>query len=87
MKLKEYLNTPFRRMMARNLALVLVMGIVTAYVALHDSRRLYGESMIFSTMSTTASVDLWHKDRAKVKQALATAHAAIREVEKIMLSP
>ena len=82
MKLKEYLNTPFRRMMARNLALVLVMGVMVAYVALHDSRRLYGESMIFSTMSTTASVDLWHKDRAKVKQALAAAHGAIREVEK-----
>ena len=48
MKLKEYLNTPFRRMMARNLALVLVMGVMVAYVALHDSRRLYGESMIFS---------------------------------------
>ena len=82
MKLKDYLNTPLRRMMARNLALVLVTGITLLYVALHDSRRLYGESLIFSTMSTTATVDLCHKDRATVKKALAAAHEAVREVEK-----
>ena len=82
MKLKEYMNTPFRRMMLRNIVLVLITGICLLYVALRDNRRMYGESLIFSTMSTTATVDLGGKDRGAVKQALAAAHAAVREVEK-----
>ena len=41
MKLKELLNTPIRRMVARNIALSLVVGICLLYVALRDTRHMY----------------------------------------------
>lgn len=82
MNLKEYLNTPIRRMIARNIALALVVGICLLFVMLHDSRRMYGETIMFSTMSTMGSVTLSHKEKIVVKNALAAAHEAIREVEK-----
>ena len=82
MNLKEFLNTPVRRMIARNVAMAAVVGIVLLYVSLHDSRRPYNESIVFSTMSTVGSVNAGHKEKIAVKNALAAAHEAIREVEK-----
>jgi thiamine biosynthesis lipoprotein len=82
MNLKEFLNTPVRRMVARNIALAVVVGIVLLYVSLHDSRRLYGETIMFSTMSTVGTVNVSHKEKIVVKNALAAAHEAVREVEK-----
>ncbi len=82
MNLKEFLNTPIRRMIARNIALALVVGICLLFVMLRDSRRMYGETVMFSTMSTVGSVTLNHKEKMVVKNALAAAHEAIREVEK-----
>jgi len=82
MNLKESLNTPIRRMVARNIALALVVGVCLLFVMLHDSRRLHSETVMFSTMSTVGSVTLSHKEKIVVKNALAAAHEAIREVEK-----
>ena len=82
MKLKELLNTPIRRMVARNIALSLVVGICLLYVALHDSRHLHSETIMFSTMSTFGTVSLAHQEKMSVSNALAAAHEAVREVEK-----
>jgi len=82
MNLKEFLNTPIRRMIARNIALAVVVGICLTFAALHDSRRMYSESIMFSTMSTVGTVNLSHKEKIVVKNALAAAHEAIRTVEK-----
>ena len=82
MNLKEFLNTPIRRMIARNIALAVVVGICLTFAALHDSRRMYSESIMFSTMSTVGTVNLSHKEIIVVKNALAAAHEAIRTVEK-----
>ena len=82
MKLKELLNTPIRRMVARNIALSLVVGICLLYVALHDSRHLHSETIMFSTMSTFGTVSLAHQEKMTVSNALTAAHEAIREVEK-----
>ena len=81
-KLKDWANTPFRRMMVRNLALVAVTGIVLLYVALRDPRPMHSETVMFSTMSTMATIDLAHKDKMTVSNALSAAHEAVREVEK-----
>ena len=83
MKPKEFLNTPFRRMILRNIALAAVVGICLLYVSLHDSRRMYSETLMFSTMSTYAELTFSHKEKMKVKNALTAAQEAIREVEKI----
>ena len=82
MKLKELLNTPIRRMVARNIALSLVVGISLLYVALRDSRRMHSETVMFSTMSTFGTVSLAHQEKMIVSNALTAAHEAIREVEK-----
>ena len=82
MKLKELLNTPIRRMVARNIALSLVVGICLLYVALHDSRHLHSETIMFSTMSTFGTVSLAHQEKMTVSNALTAAHEAVREVEK-----
>ena len=82
MKLKELLNTPIRRMVARNIALSLVVGICLLYVALHDTRHLHSETIMFSTMSTFGTVSLAHQEKMTVSNALTAAHEAIREVEK-----
>ena len=82
MKLKELLNTPIRRMVARNIALSLVVGICLLYVALRDSRRMHSETIMFSTMSTFGTVSLAHQEKMTVSSALTAAHEAIREVEK-----
>lgn len=82
MKLKDLLNTPIRRMVARNIALSLVVGICLLYVALHDSRHLHSETIMFSTMSTFGTVSLAHQEKMTVSNALTAAHEAIREVEK-----
>ena len=82
MKLKEFLNTPIRRMVARNIALSLVVGICLLYVALHDSRRMHSETVMFSTMSTFGTVSLAHKEKMVLSNALTAAHEAVREVEK-----
>ena len=82
MKLKDFLNTPIRRMVARNIALSLVVGICLLYVALHDSRHLHSETIMFSTMSTFGTVSLAHQEKMTVSNALTAAHEAIREVEK-----
>jgi len=82
MKLKELLNTPIRRMVARNIALSLVVGISLLYVALRDSRRMHSETIMFSTMSTFGTVSLAHQEKMTVSNALTAAHEAVREVEK-----
>ena len=82
MKLKELLNTPIRRMVARNIALSLVVGICLLYVALRDGRRMHSETIMFSTMSTFGTVSLAHQEKMTVSNALTAAHEAIREVEK-----
>lgn len=82
MKLKELLNTPIWRMVARNIALSLVVGICLLYVALHDSRHLHSETIMFSTMSTFGTVSLAHQEKMTVNNALTAAHEAVREVEK-----
>ena len=82
MKLKELLNTPIRRMVARNIALSLVVGICLLYVALRDSRRMHSETIMFSTMSTFGTVSLAHPEKMTVSNALTAAHEAVREVEK-----
>ena len=82
MKLKEYINTPFRRMIVRNIALVAVVGICLLYVALRDSRRMHSQTIMFSTMSTYGTVTLSHKEKMTVNNALTAAHEAVREVEK-----
>ena len=81
MKLKELLNTPIRRMVARNIALSLVVGICLLYVALRDGRRMHSETIMFSTMSTFGTVSLAHQEKMTVNNALTAAHEAIREVE------
>ena len=81
MKLKEFLNTPVRRMVARNIALSLVVGICLLYVALRDTRHMHSETVMFSTMSTFGTVSLAHRDKMTVSNALTAAHEAIREVE------
>ena len=63
MKLKELLNTPIRRMVARNIALSLVVGICLLYVALRDGRRMHSETIMFSTMSTFGTVSLAHPEK------------------------
>ena len=75
MNLKEYLNTPIRRMVARNIALALVVGVCLLFVMLRDSRRPHSETVMFSTMSTVGSVTLSHKEKIVVKNALAAAHS------------
>ena len=82
MKLKEFLNTPIRRMIARNIALSLVVGICLLYVALRDSRRMHSETVMFSTMSTFGTVTLAHQEKMTLSNALTAAHEAVREVEK-----
>jgi len=82
MKLKDWINTPFRRMIVRNLALAAVVGISLLYVALRDSRRMHSETLMFSTMSTFASANLAHKEKMTLSNALTAAHEAVREVEK-----
>ena len=82
MKLKEFLNTPIRRMVARNIALSLVVGICLLYVALRDGRRMHSETIMFSTMSTFGTVSLAHQEKMTVSNALTAAHEAVREVEK-----
>ena len=82
MKPKELLNTPIRRMVARNIALSLVVGICLLYVALRDGRRMHSETIMFSTMSTFGTVSLAHQEKMTVSNALTAAHEAIREVEK-----
>lgn len=82
MNLKKQLNSPFRRMIVRNIALAAVVGICLLYVSLRDSRRMYGETLMFSTMSTFAELNFAHKEKMTVKNALTAAHEAIREVEK-----
>jgi len=81
-KLKDYANTPFRRMMIRNLALVAVVGIVLLYVSMRDTRRMHSGTLMFSTMSTYATVNLAHKEKMAVNNAQTAAHEAVREVEK-----
>jgi len=82
MNLKEFTNTPFRRMIFRNLALAAVVGIFLLYVAIRDARRMHSETIMFSTMSTYGSVTLAHKEKMTVSNALTAAHEAVREVEK-----
>jgi len=82
MKMKELLNTPIRRMVARNIALSLVVGICLLYVALRDGRRMHSETIMFSTMSTFGTVSLAHQEKMMVSNALSAAHEAVREVEK-----
>ena len=81
MKLKELLNTPIRRMVARNIALSLVVGICLLYVALRDTRHMHSETIMFSTMSTFGTVSLAHQEKMTVSNALTAAHEAVREVE------
>ena len=81
MKLKELINTPIRRMVARNIALSLVVGICLLYVALHDTRHLHSETIMFSTMSTFGTVSIAHQEKMTVSNALTAAHEAVREVE------
>ncbi len=81
MKLKELLNTPIRRMVARNIALSLVVGICLLYVALRDTRHLHSETIMFSTMSTFGTVSLAHQEKMTVSNALTAAQEAVREVE------
>jgi len=82
MNLKESINTPFRRMIVRNIALMAVVGICLLYVALRDTRRVHSQTIMFSTMSTYGTVTLSHKEKMTVDKALTAAHAAVREVEK-----
>ena len=77
MKLKEFLNTPIRRMVARNIALSLVVGICLLYVALHDSRRMHSETVMFSTMSTFGTVSLAHQEKMTLSNALTAAQRKI----------
>ena len=81
-KLKDWANTPFRRMMVRNLALVAVVGIFLLYVALRDPRPMHSGATMFSTMSTIATVHLAHKEKMVVNNAQTAAQEAVREVEK-----
>ena len=82
MKPKEFLNTPFRRMILRNFALAAVVGICLLYVSLRDSRRMHNQTIMFSTMSTFGTVNISHKEKMTVSNALTAAHEAVREVEK-----
>ena len=66
MKPKEFLNTPFRRMILRNIALAAVVGICLLYVALRDSRRMHNQTIMFSTMSTFGTVNISHKEKMTV---------------------
>jgi len=82
MKPKEFLNTPFRRMILRNFALVAVVGICLIYVSLRDSRRMHNQTLMFSTMSTFGTVNISYKEKMTVSNALTAAHEAVRELEK-----
>lgn len=115
-------NSPFRRMMVRNIALALVLVLFTLFAVLRDSRTrggnsvkcpecgavakgawlsgktpekcpkcgallpnprlMHAESIMFSTMSTTASVTLAHREKETVGNALGAALDAVHEVEK-----
>ena len=82
MNLKEQLHSPFRRMIVRNIALAAVVGICLLYVSLRDTRRMHSETIMFSTMSTFGTVNIAHKEKMTVSNALDAAHEAVREVEK-----
>ena len=82
MNLKEQLNSPFRRMIVRNIALAAVVGLCLLYVSLRDSRRMHSETIMFSTMSTFGTVSLGHKEKMALTMALEAAHEAIGKVEK-----
>ena len=82
MKLKDYVNTPFRRMIVRNIALAAVVGIFLLYVSMRDARRMHSETIMFSSMSTFATVNLAHKEKMVLSNALTAAQEAVREVEK-----
>ena len=82
LNLKEQLHSPFRRMIVRNIALALVVGLCLLYVSLRDSRRMHSETIMFSTMSTYATINVSHKEKMTVTMSLAAAQEAVRKVEK-----
>ena len=82
LNLKEQLHSPFRRMIVRNIALALVVGLCLLSVSLRDSRRMHSETIMFSTMSTFGTVSLGNKEKMAVTMSLEAAHEAINEVEK-----
>ena len=80
--LNDSASNPFRRMMLRNIALVAVIGITMLFVSMCDTRRPHRETVMFSTMSTFATVSLAHKEKQTIGNAFGAVTAAVREVEK-----